>query len=439
MARSRKKAPARRSVSRAAETEWAFHATNASVFRALARGRHSGSLREYFGTQPFEELTALARAATNAKRKGGPRILIVPGMMGSRLSDVGRGGAPARVLWIDPRRIAAGHLTNLKLPSARSIRPRGVMLPSYAKLKLRLAIEGFAADFFAYDWRLGIDAIGARLAASIAAAGEPTVLIAHSMGALVARIAVKQIAKRLVRKLIMLGAPNRGAFAPVLALRGTYPFVRKLSRLDLRHSADHLAAHVFCTFPGLYQMLPPDRADLAVDLLDARGWPSSGPQPDAALLGRVAEVRAAMAAPDARMVQIVGVNRETVVSVRRTAAGFEYGSSMNGDGTVPVSLALLPGLEAYFADEAHGNLANNSLVIDALIDLVRTGRTRALSQRFEPGQGALSQVDDAQLRSMVDDGKIDWRRLDSAQREAALAELEGVREEDQIGSAQSLA
>ena len=46
-----------------------------------------------------------------------------------------------------------------------------------------------------------------------------------------------------------------------------------------------------------------------------------------------------------RMAQIVGVNRETVISVRRTAAGFEYGSNRNGDGTVPVSLAMLPALE----------------------------------------------------------------------------------------------
>jgi len=313
------------------------------------------------------------------------------------------------------------------------------MLPSYAKLKLRLAIEGFDADFFAYDWRLGIDTIGARLAASLAAAGRPTVLIAHSMGALVARIAVNQVAKRLVRKLFMLGAPNHGAFAPVLALRGTYPFVRKLSRLDLEHSADQLATNVFCTFPGLYQMLPPHSSDLGVDLLDAQAWPNTGPKPDAALLKRVAQVRASMAVPDERMVQIVGVNRDTVVAVRRTAAGFEYVSSANGDGTVPVNLALLPGLETYFADEGHGNLLNNSAVIDALTGLLRNTGTCALAQSFQPTRGAPRSVDDAQLRMLVDAAKIDWRRLDSAQREAVLSDLDGGREEDLVGSAPSLA
>jgi hypothetical protein len=152
---------------RGAEAEWAFHASNAAVFAALAKGRHGESLREYFGTAAFEELSELARRAKDAKPRRGPRVLIVPGMMGSRLSEpgrraAGRASSPARVLWIDPRRIAAGHLAKLKLPSPRSIRARGVMLPSYAKLKLRLAIEGFDADFFAYDWRLGISKASTR-------------------------------------------------------------------------------------------------------------------------------------------------------------------------------------------------------------------------------------------------------------------------------------
>ena len=70
------------------------------------------------------------------------------------------------MLWIDPASIAGGRLTDLALPSRRTIRPRGVLLSSYARLKLKLAIEGLDARFFAYDWRLGIDEIGAALAAA---------------------------------------------------------------------------------------------------------------------------------------------------------------------------------------------------------------------------------------------------------------------------------
>jgi len=254
--------------------------------------------------------------------------------------------------------------------------------------------------------------------------GERVVIVAHSMGGLIARIATQQLAKRYVRKLIMLGTPNLGSFAPVQALRGTYPFVRKMSRLDRRHSPEYLAEKVFCTFPGLYHMLPPPQRGLRINLLDPSCWPSDGPVPDATLLRQAGAVRRRLAAPDARMTHIVGVNRETVVAARRTASGFEYGSSVNGDGTVPVTMAVLPRLRSYFIDELHGNLANNSRVIRAIIDLLRRGRTRELARRFVPSQGRLTRIDDARLR-LVDAGKIDWRRLDSAQREAALTELEG--------------
>jgi pimeloyl-ACP methyl ester carboxylesterase len=422
--------------------DWALHASNAEILDALARRRHSESLREYFGARALEELAALAAAAKQAKRRAAPRVLIVPGMMGSRLCDaVRRGAAPRaarpRLLWIDPLRISAGRLTQLALPSTRAIRPRGVLLFSYARLRLRLAIEGFDARFFAYDWRLGIDVLGAALAAAIAAARQPVILIAHSMGGLVARVAAQRLPRRAVKRLIMLGAPNRGALAPVLALRGTYPFVRKLSRIDLMHSPEDLAAEVFSTFPGLYHLLPPERA-MDFDLLDPGCWPSAGPRPDAQLLGSVARARAEMAPPDERMVQIVGVNRETVVSVRRTPAGFEYGSSRNGDGTVPVAMALLPGLKSYFAEESHGNLANSARLVGAIIDLASGGSTRTLQRRYIPCQDGVRFIDDAQLRR-AEGGKIDWRLLDSAQREAVLADLDGERDEAPLGSAQSLA
>jgi pimeloyl-ACP methyl ester carboxylesterase len=406
---------------------------------ALARQSHGTALREFFGRAAHEELSVLARAARRAKTSAGPRVLVIPGMMGSRLCDLSAGKSRrGRMLWIDPASIAGGRLTDLALPSRRTIRPRGVLLSSYARLKLILAIEGFDARFFAYDWRLGIDEIGASLAAAIAAAGKPAVLIAHSMGALAARVALKRLPKRLVRRLIMLGAPNRGSLAPVLALRGTYPFVQKLSRLDLLHSPDYLAVKVFSGFPGLYHMLPPDRdSGSAVDLLDPAAWPSDGAKPRPELLALVAKARAGMALPDARMVQIVGVNRQTVVSVRRTPAGFEYGSTPHGDGTVPLAMAQMPGLETYYVEESHGNLASSPHIIDAIVDLIRSGTTRGLSARCAPKQVPEQYFDDAQLRA-VDAAKIDWRRLDSAQREAVMADLDGP-EEATPGSAASLA
>jgi pimeloyl-ACP methyl ester carboxylesterase len=405
--------------------DWAFHADDDAVLDALVSGRHAQSLREYFGGPGYADLSLLAAAAKQAKPARGPKVLILPGIMGSKIGAARR-SVRSEVLWVDPLQIAAGRLTALKLPSGKSLQAVGVLLFSYARLKLQLQIGGRDAHFHSYDWRLGLDELGAELAARIAREGQPVILVAHSMGGLVARVAAHMLPKRLVRKLIMLGTPNEGSFASVQALRGTYPFVRRIARLDRRHSPEYLATKVFNTFPGLYHMLPPPRRVKGMDLYDPRHWPADGPTPSRRILQQAADVRANLAPPDSRMVQILGVNQETVIGVRRTAAGFEYSMARSGDGTVPLALARLPKLKSYFVDELHGNLANNRQVIRAVVDLVRCGRTHHLPQLWRAKRAAVRRIDDAALRR-EGGGKIDWRKLSSAQREAVLGELDSAR------------
>jgi pimeloyl-ACP methyl ester carboxylesterase len=415
----------------ASNADWAFHASDAAVFEALATGRHAASLREYFGAPAYVELSALAAASKKAGRARGPYVLILPGIMGSKLGGrMPRAGTRkvsrrSQVLWIDPLQIAAGRLTAMTLPSGIALEAMGVLLFSYAKLKLQLGLAGCDADFYSYDWRRGVDELGAQLAARIAADGRPVILVAHSMGGLVARAAARILPKRLLRKLIMLGTPNHGSYAPVQALRGTYPFVRNMSTLDRKHSAEHLAQHVFCTFPGLYHMLPRP-GPKGVDLFDHRSWPADGPAPSSQLLAAGAAAYAALAPADSRMVHIVGVNQETVVDLRRCAAGFEYFMDRNGDGTVPLESARLPKLKCLFVDESHADLANNPRVIQAIIDLVRRGRTGALPQRWRARPGVRRCISDAALLALGN-RKIDWRHLTPAQREAVFAELDSGR------------
>jgi pimeloyl-ACP methyl ester carboxylesterase len=404
-------------------SDWVFRADTEAVFDALRGGTHSASLREYFGAAAYAELVRLAAAAARRPRRG-PPVWILPGIMGSRLGAAPQRGRSHKVLWIDPRAIGAGALEDLVLPPAgAALQPMGVLLFAYARLVLQLRCEGFEARLQAYDWRLGIDESGAALAAAIRAARRPVMLIGHSMGGLIARIAMRKVARRRVRKLIMLGTPNFGSYAPVQALRGTYPFVRKVALLDLLHSPEFLAERVFTTFPGLYQLLPPRRRLCGADLYAPGGWPADGPQPDPALLARVAGVRAQLAPPDARMLQIVGVNRPTIVAVRRDGAGFEYEfAPAGGDGSVPLRLARLPGIRTYYVDEAHAMLANNAVVIAAIADLLRRGRTPRLALRWRAPRAATLRIDDAEL-SANDGAKIDWSRLDAAGRAAMLAHL----------------
>jgi hypothetical protein len=77
-------------------------------------------------------------------------------------------------------------------------------------------------------------------------------------------------------------------------------------------------------------------------------------------------------------------------------------------------------------EELHGNLANNAQVIRAIVDLVRRGRTRQLPDRWRVRRGPVRHIDDVQLRT-ENGGKIDWGRLTSAEREAAIGELDAGR------------
>src|SRR5690606_10985225 len=138
------------------------------------------------------------------------------------------------VYWLDPIDIAAGRLTRLKLPSGAKYKAVGVMLIAYLKLKLRLRRAGYNADFHAFDWRKSIPELGAELKALLDKERDDVFLVAHSMGGLVARSAIAQGGK--CRRLVMLGTPNFGSFAPFMAIRGTYPVVRKVGWLDRKHT-----------------------------------------------------------------------------------------------------------------------------------------------------------------------------------------------------------
>ncbi len=104
-------------------------------------------------------------SAKKRKRASGPRVLIIPGIMGSRLGGSNRRGIRPLGIGIVDRslQIASGRLTDLKLPSAKPIRPMGALLFSYAKLKLRLDIADSMPSSFRTIGALESTSSGRRL------------------------------------------------------------------------------------------------------------------------------------------------------------------------------------------------------------------------------------------------------------------------------------
>ncbi len=398
--------------------------TDDDVEQLLASGEQRQELETFFGAGEYRELARLARAASRAAPAGRPcRALIVPGILGSQLGLPRREPLPRDILWVDPIDIGFGRLTELAMPSAARAEPYGVVLYSYLRIKLHLRAAGIDAAFHAYDWRRGIDELGRELAERLQAEPAAKVaLVGHSLGGLVTRAALAHPGGARVGRLVLLGTPNFGSYAAVQALRGTYSVVRKIARLDARHTAEALAARVFNTFPSLYQMLPAAGLSGVVDLFDPAAWPRSGPQPLPALLESAREIGRALAAPDERCVAIVGVGQETVTGVARRHDQFVYTITRHGDGTIPVGSARLEGVRNFHAAVSHSDLTRDRTVAAAVVDLLRTGSTRRLPPSWTSGSVAEAQVSDRQL-SRMQAGKVDWTHLAPGARREYLQNL----------------
>ena len=70
--------------------------------------------------------------------------------------------------------------------------------------------------------------------------------------------------------------------------------------------------------------------------------------PTASMLtaGHTAQLRWPRADP--RCLHVVGIRQETVTAVHRKRDGFEFVVTRDGDGTVPLSMAVLPGSQAWY-------------------------------------------------------------------------------------------
>jgi pimeloyl-ACP methyl ester carboxylesterase len=396
-----------------------------AVEQLLASGGQRQELEAFFGPEEYRTLARLARAAQRARPAARAyRIIIVPGIMGSQLGLPRRAPLPRDVLWIDPVDIGSGRLAELIVPGSAAFEPCGVVLYSYLRLKLRLRAAGHDPVFHHFDWRLGIDELGRDLARRLESEQCARIaLVGHSMGGLVCRAALARAeASQHIERVILLGTPNGGSFAPLQALRGTYAVVRKIARLDAHHSAEALAAQVFTTFPSLYHMLPPGRASGGIDLLDARAWPRSGPQPVPRLLESARRLRSLLAPADARFAVIVGVGQETVTAATLRRDEFVYTITRHGDGTVPSACAALEGARHYYAQVSHSELTRDPAIAAAVVDLLRKGHTGRLPSTWRSASRAQARIGDRAL-SRLPAPKVDWARLTPSERRAFLQNL----------------
>ena len=212
-----------------------------------------------------------------------PAVVLLPGIMGSHLSV--RHGEERNRVWLDFSDLLKGRMAQLAVPDGPGIAvtPDGVLKRAYAAFATYLRGNGQHVLAVDYDWRLSLDTAVDRLAGTLVqrldASAQPVVLVAHSMGGLVARLLIQrkpQVWKRIVDRggrLVQLGTPNGGSYLIPYLLRGEEPLLRRLAVLDAHHDLDFMTA-LIARFPGLLEMSPRTAAD--PDFFKDKTWETFG-------------------------------------------------------------------------------------------------------------------------------------------------------------------
>ncbi|MCC6968082.1 MAG: CHAT domain-containing protein [Nitrospira sp.] len=360
------------------------------------------ALRDHFGPEKYERLQRLAERVRSARQKRGPlrgNIIFIPGIMGSELSVTEDGDD--EVIWVSFLRLIRGGIAKLQLDkdgtqeadSGLRVEPSGLDKDSYAETVLWLKAY-WNVEPFAYDWRKDLDLAADNLKALIETKfkDQPVHLVAHSMGGLVSRNFIRlypKVWKAMLEpkkiqggRLIMLGTPNYGSYAIANAMVAGDKLVRRLAAADLTHDLDEVL-DILNGFVGNYQLLPsPAKLDASEQgLYESGKW---GRYPIvAAHLARARKFHEDLAAAPTidpeRMTYIAGCNQETLTGLRIELPGmFEFDTSLTGDGRVPHALGLLPQVPTYYVDEIHGDLQKHDQVLEAIDEILRTGKTGAL-------------------------------------------------------------
>ena len=345
-----------------------------------------------------------------------PAVFVIPGILGSNLALDGKR------IWLGFRFINGLGSLAWDPKTASHVAPDGPIGSVYDSLITSLAASHEVIPF-AFDWRRPIedearrlaDAVDAALAAR-ASTQQPVRIVAHSMGGLVARtMALERPAtwQRLLARdgarLLMLGTPNGGSWSPMQTLSGDDTFGNALAAFGSLFDNSG-AREAMAGMPGFLQLqaslldktLGLDRAeswqkladqDMA-SLAERSIWHLEGVQrtlyqwgaPPQSVLDQSVALRkrldaqaASLGSDAARMLLVVGHAAFTPAGYTFSDAGLEYlDAPGGGDGRVPLSCALLPGVRTWKLDASHGDLPSTTSAFPAFLELLVSGDTMLL-------------------------------------------------------------
>lgn len=385
----------------------------------IRRGERTDELEAVFGPKLAAEMQQMVQQQPAAVLGGtAPRVVLLPGIMGSTLRETGRIG----MIWMNILALLRGRMHLLALNADGTpitantrIAPVDLMATTYLPMRLHLKyLGGLEVLPFPFDWRFApasaVESLRAFLARQMAESQRPLHLVGHSMGGLVARaycLRYPDEARKTVAQVIAMGSPFYGSFEAVRNLTVGGDTLKMLSNV----TNDPTLGQIIRSMPGVYSLLPAAREDYPAGV---RPYPFETDfdwyDPDAyqtdVLAGHLAATRAAYHSLVGKQMPvptsvIAGHGVPTTVGlVRRNDATFDFDTRRgDGDGTVPLASATaIPGVHQYFLQDAkHGDLPLYTEIRSAVQALVH-GDTPALPQAFGAGVlGPGKKADDAGL------------------------------------------
>lgn len=362
---------------------------------------------------------AAAKAPASDPRR--PAVFVLPGILGSNLK------VKNQRVWLGWR-VVNGLEKLAYVPGGDAVQPDGPVSFYYDDLS-RFLSDTHDVVPFAFDWRRPIEEEARRLAGRVEqeldarqAGGQPVRMVAHSMGGLVARVMQlerPEVWERMMAvpdaRVLMLGTPNAGSWAPMQVLSGDDTFGSLLAMVGAPFQ-EHEARELMAQFPGFLQLQAGlSGADPALgrheawariadeDLervrrrslwhrlaaqLDAYRWgvPAQAVLDQATALRKRldAQSEAVLGGPAGRLLLVTGSSPKTPDGYVVQNGEVLYRETRAGDGRVTLDSAALPGVPVFRVDAEHGALPAHEKAFDAYLDLLATGTTHRLPRVTVP-------------------------------------------------------
>lgn len=371
--------------------------SRAALLTGLREQRPSGFVERV--QQPKVIARSLPRGRTSGEV---PAVFIIPGILGSELAVGGDS------VWVDMSRLIWGGFGKLDIGN-REVAPVKPLAQSYGALADFLS-ESHEVIPFAYDWRKSIahaaDQLGTEVEKYLQGSAQPVRFIAHSMGGLVVRAMIARhpqlwdaICRRPQSRVLMLGTPNDGSHSMVRVLLGQEKLIKYLAMADLVHSHGELI-DIIRQFPGVLELLPRESSRPPGEV---RGFYTSAFWNGVATAaGKDWQVPTGQALREAerfwkeisdtpldtqRVFYIAGRADDTPVDVVVEAGKIRVMSTSRGDGRVPWEGGIPQGVQHWYLDAPHGDLANYPAGFRGILEIIEGGGTLAFSGRPPVSRG----------------------------------------------------